>query len=279
MEKYWEAAVLAAILAGWWGTAVATSSSDSRERDAPPGATEQQRGGTARNGILRRSYLFAETGKKIEYSVFVSSKVDVAKKSPLVIALHGMDVPPRVMLRDLTQAAEEGGYIVAAPMGYHLRGWFGAQSPNPNRPVSANLRAVSEKDVINVLLLMREQFNIDDERIYIVGHSMGGAGALHLGAKYNGVWAAVAAIAPAIPAEDPQDVQNFWNTPVLFVHGNSDQVVPISRIRRWVRSMQGVGIACEYHEIRAGGHRSAVTRGAPHVFAFFDKHSKRSVSH
>ena len=38
---------------------------------------------------------------------------------------------------------------------------------------------------------------IDDERIYLFGHSMGGGGSIHLATKYPKVWAAIGVVAPA----------------------------------------------------------------------------------
>ena len=62
---------------------------------------------------------------------------------------------------------------------------------------AAKVREVSEKDVMNVLDMIRKEFNVDERRTYLMGHSMGGAGALYLGVKYPSNWAAIAAIAPA----------------------------------------------------------------------------------
>ncbi len=59
------------------------------------------------------------------------------------------------------------------------------------------MRELSEKDVMNVLALVRKEFKVDDRRIYLMGHSMGGAGALHLAVKYPDIWAAVGVMAPA----------------------------------------------------------------------------------
>ena len=42
----------------------------------------------------------------------------------------------------------------------------------------ANVRAASEKDVMTVLDMVRKEFNVDENRIYLMGHSMGGAGTL-----------------------------------------------------------------------------------------------------
>jgi predicted peptidase len=39
----------------------------------------------------------------------------------------------------------------------------------------AEVTQLSEKDVLNVLEMIREEFNVDDERTYLMGHSMGGA--------------------------------------------------------------------------------------------------------
>ena len=83
----------------------------------------------AADRIQKRSYLFKETNETLEYDVFVSSRVDPKKKSPLVIALHGAGVPPAVVLRSLMNLAEKNGYIMAAPMGYNLRGFYGAAGP------------------------------------------------------------------------------------------------------------------------------------------------------
>src|SRR5690242_18778783 len=42
-----------------------------------------------------------------------------------------------------------------------------------------------------------QKFNVDERRVYLMGHSMGGAGTLYLGSRYASNWAAIAAIAPA----------------------------------------------------------------------------------
>src|SRR5437868_3691945 len=97
-------------------------------RDGPQGRGARQMSATAQR-IEQRSYLFPETNQQLEYAVFVSSKVNRRNKSPLVIALHGLGVPPIGVLRPLTDAAEAGGYVVAAPMGYSLDGWYGVTGP------------------------------------------------------------------------------------------------------------------------------------------------------
>ena len=225
--------------------------------------------------IQKRSYLFKETNEHIEYGVFVSSKVDAKKKSPLVIALHGAGVPPDVMLRSMLEPAEKHGYIVAAPMGYNLRGFYGAAGPGNTRGEPENLGELSEKDVMNVLGIMRREFNIDADRIYIVGQSMGGGGAIYLGVRYKEIWAAIGVSAAAIPAQHQPDVlESIKNIPVILIHGVTDQAVPIDSIRPWAAKMKALRMTHEYLEIRDTDHSSTINRGAEQVFSFFNKHSK-----
>src|SRR5215471_16000950 len=170
----------------------------------------------------------------LPYAVFVSSKVTRDKKSPLIIALHGLGGSPNSLMRgDALDLAEEGGYIVFAPMGYNPRGWYGIpwdvpQTPGvtpKTDPAAANdppnLRELSEKDVLNVLAMAQKEFNVDERRTYLMGHSMGGAGTLYLGSKYASNWAAVAAIAPAARRMEAHmdELLLQMNMPALVVQG------------------------------------------------------------
>src|SRR5262249_57475226 len=83
------------------------------------------------SGIEKKAYDFKEAGKEMEYALFVPSKYDKEKKTPLIVALHGLGGNPQQMIRSqgLTDLAEQYGYIVVAPMGYNSGGWYGAQGP------------------------------------------------------------------------------------------------------------------------------------------------------
>lgn len=248
-------------------------SAQRRQTGARVGGQPQNRGGRQVNAtaqrIEQRSYVFSETKERIEYGVFVSSRVNRRNPSPLVIALHGAGVPPVGMLRFVTDAAEAGGYIVAAPMGYSLTGWYGITGPP-----GAVAPEFSEKDVMNVLDLMRQEFNIDSSRIYLLGQSMGGAGALYLGTKYPQIWAAVGATAPAAGSLRPEMLERAAAIPMMLVHGDADEAVPVEQTRRWAQKMSDLKMTYEYLEIRGGTHPDAIAAGAPRVFTFFSKYSK-----
>src|SRR5262249_28816516 len=81
------------------------------------------------SGVQKRTYDFKEAGKEMEYALFIPSKYDKEKKTPLMIALHGLGGNPQQTIRfqGLTEQAEKYGYIVVAPMGYNNSGWYGAR--------------------------------------------------------------------------------------------------------------------------------------------------------
>jgi predicted esterase len=238
----------------------------------------------------QRTYHFADTNEDLPYAIYVSSKVSKDKKNPLIIALHGLGGNQNSLVRgNAIDLAEEGGYILVGPMGYNPRGWYGTpvgkpragvvRRPNPeaaNDP--PNLRELSEKDVMNVLELVRKEYNVDDHRTYLMGHSMGGAGTLYLGAKYASNWAAIAAIAPAAFAMLPNAKDLLTpikdTMPILIAQGDADTAVPVDYTRRWIQVMKDLGMNYKYDEMAGEDHGSIISKSMPAVFAFFNEHTK-----
>jgi predicted peptidase len=254
-----------------------------------------------------RTYHFQDTNEELPYSVYVSSKVKKDQKAPLIVTLHGLGAPQTIMMGAAAiDLAEAGGYILVAPMGYNTGGWYGSPAfaagpgrgkgkaappapgddkgapkaapiPGGGAPQPANLRELSEKDTMNVIAMVRKEFKIDDKRIYVMGHSMGGAGALYLGSKYPKMFAAVGAEAPAA----------FWDTkketlqamkdaklPVMIVHGDIDEVVPVANSRAWVDIMKELKMNYEFIEQPGITHGPVIQSGLKPIYEFFAKHKK-----
>ena len=223
-----------------------------------------------------------------------------------------------MMRANALQLAEEGGYIMVGPMGYNSGGWYGAparyERRRPGRsgvarterlrqeqpqgaperrrtrrrrapPAGgtaitdpAKLHEASEKDVMNVLDMIRKEFNVDENRTYLMGHSMGGAGTIYLGVKYASIWAAIGAEAPATaPAglnPDNYSLEPAKNIPMIIVQGDMDTLVPVAGTRLWIEKMKELKMTHQYVEVPGGDHGSVLTTGAPDIFAFFAKHTK-----
>jgi poly(3-hydroxybutyrate) depolymerase len=280
---------------------------------AAPAADAQQTGrGGGRGGVdprvQQRTYPFAETGEQMPYALFVSSKVTKDRKNPLIVSLHGLGGDQNTMVRESLRSvelAEQGGYILLAPMGYNSGGWYGippgapraggANAANAGRggrgggrgvtaggtaiTDPAKVREASEKDVMTVLDMIRKEFNVDERRIYLMGHSMGGAGTYYLGSKYPNVWAALAPIAPAAMGmtNDRANVLRAikdGGIPMLVSMGDADEAVPVANVRMWVDTMKELQMNFEYKEHPGVTHGPIMGASMSDIYAYFARHSK-----
>jgi predicted peptidase len=277
-------------------------------------APQQGRGGgrgAVDSRVQQRTYTFAETNERMPYALFVSSKVTRDKKNPLIVSLHGLGGDQNTMVRESLRSvelAEQGGYILVAPMGYNSGGWYGippgapraggpnaAAAPQRGRGAgggrgvtaggtaitdAAKVREASEKDVLTVLDMVRKEFNVDERRVYLMGHSMGGAGTYYLGSKHASVWAALAPIAPAAMGMTNDRVKVLQaikdaGIPMLVSMGDADEAVPVANVRTWVDTMKELQMNYEYKEHPGVTHGPIMAASMADIYAFFAKHSKR----
>ena len=226
--------------------------------------------------VLKRTYDFKQAKKKMEYCLYVPKAYDKSKAWPLMVALHGLYSSPRQIMRyrGLTKQAEKHGVIVVAPMGYNNHGWYGSQGWNMRRSSPKNLGQLSETDVMNVLAITRRELNIDNRRIYLMGHSMGGGGTWHLGLKYPKLWAGLAPIAPAI-YRSPDALTKIKDMPVILVQGDADLLVPVATARRWAAKMKQLKMDYSYIEVAGGGHVRIAFDNMAKIFEFLTSRKRK----
>jgi poly(3-hydroxybutyrate) depolymerase len=234
----------------------------------------------------KRTYYFEEAKQDIEYRLYVPKSYDKEKAMPLVVLLHGLGSTPHQVIgyEGITAEAEKRGYIVVAPYGYNTRGWYGSRGDGKEgaffgtKDDPSNLGALSQKDVMNVLGIVKKEFHIDEDRIYLMGHSMGGAGTVHLAVTYPDIWAALAPLAPALDDRTSR-LEAIKNLPVQLVMGDKDRMVSVSLVRKWVDEMKKLKMDYRYEEIAGGDHVTSIARNAKMiatVFDFFD--SKKRIA-
>jgi poly(3-hydroxybutyrate) depolymerase len=137
---------------------------------------------------------------------------------------------------------------------------------------NAKVRELSEKDVMTVLDMMRKEFNVDERRTYVMGHSMGGSGTLYLASKYPQIWAAAAPIAPpGAGGAGVAESLGMSRIPTFVVQGDADTAVPVAGTRAFIDRLKAQNAVYEYLEIPGAGHEIT---GIPEIYAFFAKHTK-----
>ena len=183
------------------------------------------------------------------YGLYLPRNYSARKKYPLVVSLHGASSNHRLNLRRVFgQSNREGEtdveatryfpelrdveFIVASP---YARGTMGYQG-------------LAEKDVYGMLADVLKRFSIDEDRVYLTGLSMGGGGTLWLGLTRPDLWAAIAPVCPAPPADASALAGNALNLPVHIYQGGADPVVKPEGTRDWVKKLQDLGTNVGYTE-------------------------------
>jgi predicted peptidase len=183
------------------------------------------------------------------------------------------NAPPAAAAPNAAPPAAPAPNAAAAPQGRRGGAPPGGRLTAPNDP--PNLRELSEKETLQVIDLIRKEFKVDDDRTYVMGHSMGGAGTLYLAMKYPRRFAAAAAIAPAAFTVDKEGLAQVPNMPMMIVHGDNDTVVPVSVGRAWVEAIKAVPMKnYNYIEVPGGDHGSVISSHQAEIYAFFSRHSR-----
>jgi len=224
-----------------------------------------------KTGDFKRHYLFKEAGEIMPYRVYVPTSYKAERAYPLILALHGNGLTEDYFFGlDVPKLAEERGYIVAAPLGYRVDGGYGRNNANRSAEELPKLE-LSEKDVMNVLELMKRDYKIDPDRIYVTGHSMGGGGAWYLAPRYPQIWAGIGSFAGG---GDPATVSGMKHIAQFVVHGDADNTASVEQSRRMVEELKRQGVVHEYVEVPGGTHGGVVAPNLRAMFDFFDKHKR-----
>ena len=152
---------------------------------------------------------------------------------------------------------------------------------NPNDP--ENIGELSEMDVMNVLRITKKEFNIDPDRIFLMGHSMGGGGTLYLGNKYSEIWAGLAPLSPALMRQtidfNNSILEGMRGIPIYLVTGERDRLIPVRVIREWAGKMEKLKMDFKYEEIKGGNHFNSITKNpemVERIFDFFDQKKRNT---
>lgn len=229
-----------------------------------------------RTGDFERHHLLAGANEVMPYRVYVPKNYSASTATPLVIALHGLGanedsffdsynrVPP--------QLAEKHGFLMAAPLGFRVDGFYGTRIMASGDVAAQRRGDYSEKDVLEVLRLMKANYNVDESRIYLIGHSMGAIGTWALAAKYPQIWAATAAFAGT---GSPALAEPMKSIPHFVVHGDNDPTVNVSGSRNMTAAMKKAGAEVTYIEVAGGGHSDVVVPNLAAAFEFIASKKKK----
>ncbi len=176
------------------------------------------------------------------YGLVIPDDVDLERPTPLYVWLHGRgdkQTDYHFIQERLDQDGQikPAGAIVLHPFGRHCLGF----------------KSAGETDVLEAIEHVQSQYRIDPDRIVLIGFSMGGAGAWHLGAHYTDRFVAISPGAgfaetaryTNLKTENyppryeqtlwgvydvPNYARNLFNRPVIAYSGELDKQIQAARV-------------------------------------------------
>jgi hypothetical protein len=222
-------------------------------------------------GFYRFSYRDDVDGSPQFCRAYLPGGYDPAKKWPLVIRIHGYNpanpdyvrwwsVDTRHNIADVEYAGRQG-VIYMEPHGRGNTTYLG----------------LGDQDIQRVIQLAKQQFSVDEDRVYLVGESMGGWGTWNVGTRHPDLFAAIAPVyggsdyhseltEEQLAKLNPTDrfleekgsswsmADGLLNMPILVHHGDVDQSVNVDFSRYGVRMLQRWGYNVRYVEMPGYGH-------------------------
>lgn len=135
---------------------------------------------TKASGLVVRGFVSKIDNSPQPYGLEIPEQLDQSKKVPLYVWLHGRG-DKTTDLHFIHDRTHKSGHfkmdngIVLHPFGRQCLGY----------------KSAGETDVLEAIDHVKSHYNIDEDRIVLMGFSMGGAGAWHLGAHYTDRFCAV----------------------------------------------------------------------------------------
>ncbi|MDR3498010.1 MAG: prolyl oligopeptidase family serine peptidase [Parvibaculum sp.] len=95
---------------------------------------------------------------------------------------------------------------------------------------------------------------LDASRLALVGFSQGTIMSLHVGLRRAVAPAAIVGYSGALAGPDRLKGEIKVRPPVLMVHGDADEMLPVSRMHEAVRALGDAGVAVQWHVSHDVGH-------------------------
>ena len=220
-----------------------------------------------RDETFRVTFISRIDGGVQKFSVRPPSAFDDSKRYSMILSLHGAGV-------------DSDGQVGA----YGSYDWTYIVAPTNRRPYGFDWQDWGRLDALEVLDFALQTLPVDEDKVTLSGHSMGGHGTWHVGSTHPDKFAAMIPIAgwssfqlytpytlrqseifspPDVcrildmcnaPDRTELIIENLVNVPLLAVHGTIDDNVPATHPRLLTGALERMGYPAKLIEQPEAGH-------------------------
>jgi poly(3-hydroxybutyrate) depolymerase len=204
-------------------------------------------------------------GRETDVWIVTPSGYSADRPAGVLVVLHGLGGNGSQAKDLFVEFAREHNFILVCPTAQKEPET--AQNEDAN-PISAAMFkhwwSYREGDFpLTALSIVKRRFAVDENRVVLAGASMGGFGTWNIGLRFPDRFAALMPVCGGMSRNEfvgGRDARmrkillNAFNTPVYFIHGDADEVVPVVP-ERWTRDdLKGFGYEHVYVEVPKGKH-------------------------
>jgi predicted esterase len=175
---------------------------------------------------------------EVPLRLYVPPQARTGRAMPVVIALHGAGADENMFLEGygagrLRDLADSVGFVLLSPL------------------TTAFVREPGTLD--SALALMARSATIDRQRVYLIGHSMGGAATIRIASESREQIRAAVVLAGAGALAPGARI-----APTLFIGAETDLVIPVTRVRAAYEQLHAAGAPVEFEQADGWGHTLVV---------------------
>ena len=199
----------------------------------------------------------------LPYRFYAPTGLDIDGKYPMVLVLHGgggrgtdnrshIGIGVEVLTSDEFQR-KHPCFVMApqCPTGSQWVNTTFTKTPFDNYKQEEIPESDAMKMIIASILSLIHEFNIDDNRLYVMGSSMGASGTWDLITRYPDLFAAAVTMSGV---SDPSTAAKIAHMPIWAFHGRKDAVSPLYVTQNMIDALRKHQSRCRFTVYDDRGH-------------------------
>lgn len=213
-----------------------------------------------------KSYMIEKNIKStLNYMVYLPQSYNSSKKWPLILSLHGsgergnnIENVKKYGIHKILRENNDFPFVVISPQCPSGEIW--------------EMQFSLLKELLNDI---ENNYNIDSERIYLTGYSMGGYGAWNFAILNPEIFAAIVPVSGG--AISPQKALRIKNLPIWVAHGDNDTSVQFEESKRIVDCLKIYNPNIIFKIYEGAGHEVCTTAyEEPELFKWLIKQKRHN---